>query len=78
MPQGRVAVDRDHYGHVAVVRWTHCTVSIGVSSAPSDALDRQSLPRLADEAPYRAKQAGRNRVEHARAGLDAAAVEAIG
>lgn len=47
------------------------SVSIGVACAPSEALDRESLMRLADEALYRAKQAGRNRVEHAQAGTPA-------
>ncbi len=38
------------------------SVSIGIASAPQQAHDRISLLRLADEALYRAKQAGRNRV----------------
>ena len=41
------------------------TVSIGVACAPEQALDRITLLRLADEALYRAKQGGRNRVEYA-------------
>jgi diguanylate cyclase (GGDEF)-like protein len=39
------------------------SVSIGIASAPQHARDRVSLLRLADEALYQAKQAGRNRVE---------------
>ena len=39
------------------------TVSIGVASAPEQGLERVALLRLADEALYRAKEAGRNRVE---------------
>jgi diguanylate cyclase (GGDEF)-like protein len=39
------------------------SVSIGIAVAPGHAHDRISLLRLADEALYRAKQAGRNRVE---------------
>jgi len=41
------------------------TVSIGVASAPEQGLDRVTLLRLADEALYKAKAAGRNRVEAA-------------
>jgi diguanylate cyclase (GGDEF)-like protein len=38
------------------------TVSIGIAIAPDQALDRVTLLRLADEALYRAKETGRNRV----------------
>jgi diguanylate cyclase (GGDEF)-like protein len=38
------------------------TVSIGVAEAPFQALDRTGLLRIADEALYRAKADGRNRV----------------
>ena len=38
------------------------TVSVGVSVAPDQALDRVTLLRLADEALYRAKETGRNRI----------------
>jgi diguanylate cyclase (GGDEF)-like protein len=38
------------------------TVSIGVAQAPIQALDRNSLLRIADEALYQAKEDGRNRV----------------
>ncbi|MDP9244523.1 MAG: diguanylate cyclase, partial [Chloroflexota bacterium] len=41
------------------------TVSIGIASAPHQAHDRVTLLRLADEALYRAKEAGRNRVVYA-------------
>ncbi len=40
----------------------HITVSIGISHAPEQGLDRVTLLRLADEALYRAKEGGRNRV----------------
>lgn len=40
-------------------------VSIGIAAAPQQAHDRVALLRLADEALYRAKQAGRNRVAYA-------------
>jgi diguanylate cyclase (GGDEF)-like protein len=39
----------------------HCTVSIGISVCNPDD-DETSLIRRADEACYRAKQAGKNRV----------------
>ncbi len=38
------------------------TVSIGIAIAPDQALDRVTLLRLADEALYRAKEPGRNRI----------------
>jgi diguanylate cyclase (GGDEF)-like protein len=52
------------------------SVSIGIACAPDDAHDRVTLLRLADEALYRAKQAGRNRVE--RIAVAVAVVEAGG
>ncbi|HLD30423.1 MAG TPA: sensor domain-containing diguanylate cyclase [bacterium] len=39
-----------------------CTVSVGAASFPEDALNPEQLIRKADEALYRAKRAGRNRV----------------
>lgn len=52
-------------GHTAVI-----TVSIGVSTAPVQGDDRVTLLRIADEALYRAKDGGRNRVEFAPTDLD--------
>ncbi len=41
------------------------TVSIGIASAPNQAHDRVTPLRLADQALYRAKRAGKNRTERA-------------
>jgi diguanylate cyclase (GGDEF)-like protein len=38
------------------------TVSIGIATAPDQGIDRVTLLRVADEALYRAKEGGRNRV----------------
>jgi diguanylate cyclase (GGDEF)-like protein len=40
----------------------HVTVSIGLATAPADGVERSMLLKAADEALYRAKLAGRNRV----------------
>lgn len=42
---------------------TSVTVSIGISSSPGDATTSSELTKLADEALYKAKNNGRNRVE---------------
>jgi diguanylate cyclase (GGDEF)-like protein len=55
------------------------TVSIGVAAAPLQALERTSLLRIADEALYQAKAAGRNRVVYvgeAAPGIEPTATEA--
>jgi len=44
---------------------TSVTASLGVASYPDDAADRRSLIEAADAALYRAKEAGRDRVEAA-------------
>ena len=41
---------------------THVTVSIGVAAFPSDSQGRDDLIFKADEALYRAKETGRNKV----------------
>ena len=43
----------------------HVTVSIGIAIAPEDGSRRNALLKRADQALYRAKQEGRNRVVHA-------------
>ena len=48
------------------------TVSIGIAAAPNDGVERMVLLKAADEALYRAKQAGRNRVVVQRGWLSAA------
>ncbi len=48
------------------------TASLGVATYPSDALDADTLVRMADRALYAAKGAGRNRVELAMPSSDAA------
>lgn len=47
------------------------TISIGVACYPQDGLEPSELVRLADEAMYKAKRRGRNRVELAHAVPDA-------
>lgn len=48
------------------------TASLGVATYPADALDSDTLVRMADRALYSAKGAGRNRVEIAMPSSDAA------
>lgn len=48
----------------------HITASFGVAAFPEHAEQRDDLMRLVDEALYRAKHAGRNRVELAEPGGD--------
>jgi diguanylate cyclase (GGDEF)-like protein len=48
------------------------TASLGVANYPTDALDSDTLVRMADRALYAAKGAGRNRVELAMPSSEAA------
>jgi len=52
------------------------TVSIGIALAPDDGIDRTMVLKAADEALYRAKLAGRNRVVSRIGPTDALPVEA--
>jgi diguanylate cyclase (GGDEF)-like protein len=55
------------------------TVSIGIASAPDDGTDRITLLRLADEALYRAKRLGRNRIASITdPGVDPPVLAAVG
>ena len=47
-------------------RGPHPTISIGVATYPDDAATHQEVARKADDALFRAKTAGRNRVALAR------------
>ncbi|HUB10019.1 MAG TPA: diguanylate cyclase [Myxococcales bacterium] len=44
----------------------HVTVCVGVATCPDDALDKEALLKLADEAMYLGKRGGRNVVHRAR------------
>jgi len=56
----------------------HLTVSIGIAIAPEDGSRRSALLKRADEALYRAKQDGRNRVVHAGSSTARPTVIAMG
>ncbi len=83
-PEEAVAVAEGLRRRVAGADWAAVTgglpvtASIGVASAPVDARDRASLLRTADQRLYRAKQAGRDRVEPPPPSRTAARAEAVG
>jgi two-component system, cell cycle response regulator len=58
--KARLALVQHHFEKDGVI--IQPTISIGVSTFPDDGQDAETLQRKADEALYRAKAAGRNRV----------------
>lgn len=68
----RVRTSFETVGHTVQGREVRATVSIGTASAALAGYSFSALYAVADEALYRAKQAGRNRTEPGRAVLDAA------
>ncbi len=63
--QLRAAVDNHSFIRDEVT--VHPTLSVGVATFPDHASDPDQLFKVADDALYRAKRAGKNRVESARA-----------
>ncbi len=59
----RLIVEAHPFEHEADQPGGRLTISIGVAAYPEDAPDEAALVRAADQALYRAKQRGRNRVE---------------
>ncbi len=61
----REAVERLRVPRVGGHGSLHVTASFGVAAVPASARDKEALLRAADEALYRAKRAGKNRVVRA-------------
>jgi diguanylate cyclase (GGDEF)-like protein len=61
----RSAIERLHVPRLDGDGTLAVTASFGVASIPESAFDRHSLIAAADAALYRAKRAGKNRVERA-------------
>ncbi|WP_321892894.1 sensor domain-containing diguanylate cyclase [Paraburkholderia tropica] len=59
----RQRIERRNFEHVWRVKPVAFTVSIGVVTREADEIDVDTLMRRADQALYRAKKSGRNRVE---------------
>lgn len=58
----RARVAEYHFEHREQQPGGHVSISIGVSSFPDDAVEAEALVRTADDALYRAKNEGRDRV----------------
>jgi diguanylate cyclase (GGDEF)-like protein len=58
----RAAVEATHFAHAESPATERVTISLGVASYPTDAGEPKALVEAADQALYRAKRAGRNRV----------------
>ncbi len=61
----RLIVEAHAFPHEETQPQGRLTISIGVATYPTDASDEVALVRAADQALYRAKERGRNRVEAA-------------
>jgi diguanylate cyclase (GGDEF)-like protein len=59
----RTALDQAAHDANQIVNKMPITISAGVASFPVNGVDRTSLVKSCDEALYRAKEGGRNRVE---------------
>ncbi len=60
----RTIIEAHNFGPVEEAATNHITVSMGISVFPLDGIDATQLIHRADEALYRAKRTGKNRVCH--------------
>ena len=57
------AIEAEQIGPHEELNFGHLTVSIGIASCPEDAINVEDLIHCADVAMYKAKKAGKNRIE---------------